>query len=37
LISVEYRLHDIGREEREADDAADVSLGHAFVFCDRGD
>ena len=36
LVPVEYGLHDVGREEGEAYDAADVSLGHAFLLRDRG-
>ncbi len=36
LIPVEYGLHDVGREEGEAHDATDVSLGHTFLVRDRG-
>ncbi len=36
LIPVEYGLDDVGREEGEAQDAADVSLGHTFLLRDCG-
>ena len=36
LDPVEYGLHDVGGEEGEAQDAADVSLGHSFLVCDCG-
>ncbi len=36
LIAGEYSVHDVGREEGETHDAADVSLGHAFLLRDFG-
>ncbi len=37
LISPDYGLHDIGRQKGEADDAANIPLGHAFFVRDCAD